>query len=209
MKFPDDLGKTVGYMGGFGSGNRQQGGRLTVGQCLQLDVEKLKTHGLFDNPAVWAWRWSTGSTVQVDTRNKGFVTLQYSTAQEEPREYNIRLEAIPQHLGGKRDWFICPSLRCNRRCKTVYLRGGYFLCRKCQRLGYLTEQASKSDYPHHQIEKIRARLGWAPGYLNGYERKPKGMHWKTYNRLISMHQMYELELNAQLASFLYRLREEK
>lgn len=189
-------------MGGFGSGNRQQGGRLTVGQCLQLDVEKLKTHGLFDRRAMWAWRWSTGSTVQVDTRNEGFVTLKYSTAQEEPREYNIRLEAIPQHLGGKRHWFICPSWWCNRRCKTVYLRSGYFLCRKCQKLGYVTEQASKSDYPHHQINKIRARLGWTPGYLNGHEAKPKGMHWKTFHRLVEQHEMRAHMLDSVLENLI-------
>lgn len=192
-------------MGGFGSGNRQQSGRLTVGECLQLDVAKLKAQGLFNKPAVWLWRWNTGGTVQVDTRNQELVLLKYSTAQDEPREYAIRLEAISQHLGGKRDWFICPSVRCNRRCKTLYLRRGYFLCRKCQRLGYVTEQATKSDYPYHQINKIRARLSWTPGYLNGHEAKPKGMHWKTFQRLVEQHEIRACMLNGMLENFIEKL----
>ena len=39
-----------------------------------------------------------------------------------------------------------------------------------------------------RAEKIRARLGWKPGFLNGPGwEKPKGMHWRTWNRLIAEH----------------------
>lgn len=195
-------------MGGLGSGNKQQSGRLTVGQCLQLDVEKLKLHGVFEESATWTWRWTNGNAVQISTSEPGWLRLGYQ-ADEKTFEYRIRIETIPQHFGGARRWFRCPNTKCARRCRTVYFRQGYFLCRKCQRLGYLTEQASKSDYPYHQINKVRRRLGWVPGYLNGHETKPKGMHWKTYDRLIQKHRVYEHILNTELESFFCRLRGEK
>lgn len=203
LNFPDDLGKKGTDMGGIGSGNRLQSGRLTVGQCLQIKVSDIKKHGLFAKPALWQWRWSKGSTITVDTRLEGWVTLKY-TVDEQAREYGIRLENIPQHLGGERVWFTCPNTRCARRCKTLYLRGGYFICRQCQNLGYVSEQASKVDQPFHRISKIRDRLRWTPGYLNGHETKPKGMHWATYNRLVQQHDKYARMLNLTMQRLILR-----
>jgi hypothetical protein len=34
-----------------------------------------------------------------------------------------------------------------------------------------------------RADKLRKRLGWEAGILNGDGGKPKGMHWKTYQRL--------------------------
>lgn len=201
--FADDLGKKAQKMGGFGSGNKQQSGRLTVGQCVQLNVSKIKKHGLLQRPAQYEWKWSTGSTLSLDTRTDGWITLEYAV-EKEPRKYRIRLEAIPQHLGGERHWFRCPNTRCGRRCKTVYLRRGYFLCRQCQRLGYVTEQASKTEQPHYRINKIRERLGWTPGYLNGHESKPKGMHWATYRRLVQQHDNCAQMLNVTILRLIER-----
>lgn len=190
-------------MGGFGSGNKRQSGRLTVGQCLQLDVTKIKAHGLFEKPSTWAWQWSTGSTVQVDTREPGWLRLEYKV-DGEARKYGIRIETIPQHLGGARKWLRCPNTRCGRRCRTLYFRRGYFLCRECQQVGYVTEQASKTDQPYYRINKIRQRLGWTPGYLNGHEWKPKGMHWKTYHQLVQQHDKCARMLNVTMQQLIHR-----
>ena len=37
---------------------------------------------------------------------------------------------------------------------------------------------------------IRRRLGWKPGILNGLGNKPKGMHWRTFERLTSDHETF-------------------
>jgi hypothetical protein len=34
-----------------------------------------------------------------------------------------------------------------------------------------------------KADKIRDRLGWMPGIVNGSGQKPKGMRWQTYWRL--------------------------
>jgi len=33
------------------------------------------------------------------------------------------------------------------------------------------------------VDKLRERLRWGPGLLNGKEWKPKWMRWRTYHRL--------------------------
>ena len=34
-----------------------------------------------------------------------------------------------------------------------------------------------------QVDKLRDRLKWEPGLLNGKQWKPKWMRWRTYHRL--------------------------
>jgi hypothetical protein len=36
-------------------------------------------------------------------------------------------------------------------------------------------------------DRIRDKLGWEPGILNGDGIKPKGMHWRTLQRLVAEH----------------------
>lgn len=38
-----------------------------------------------------------------------------------------------------------------------------------------------------QADKIRKRLAWPAGILNGEGGKPKGLHWATYRRLKAEH----------------------
>jgi hypothetical protein len=35
--------------------------------------------------------------------------------------------------------------------------------------------------------RLRARLGWEPGILNGGGEKPKWMRWRTFERLAAQH----------------------
>ena len=38
-----------------------------------------------------------------------------------------------------------------------------------------------------EFNKLRKRLGWEAGLLNGNGGRPKGMHWETYERLERRH----------------------
>ncbi len=46
---------------------------------------------------------------------------------------------------------------------------------------------SQREDPSRRADRIRERLGWEPGILNGPEGKPKGMHWRTFERLYVEH----------------------
>lgn len=49
---------------------------------------------------------------------------------------------------------------------------------------------------------IRQRMGWMPGVANLPGGKPKGMHWRTYGRLIAEHNAFA---NASMTGFDERL----
>ncbi|MDG4594674.1 MAG: hypothetical protein P9F75_03105 [Candidatus Contendobacter sp.] len=62
--------------------------------------------------------------------------------------------------------------------------GAIFACRHCYRLAYPSQREAPHDRAAQRANKIRARLGWEPGILNGPGWcKPKGMHQRTYERL--------------------------
>ena len=43
------------------------------------------------------------------------------------------------------------------------------------------------DKLFRKVAKIRHRLEWKPGIAYGHGSRPKGMHRKTYDRLVSEH----------------------
>lgn len=61
--------------------------------------------------------------------------------------------------------------------------GEIFACRHCHKLAYQSQREPGYDRAARRADKIRERLKWEPGILNGSGDKPKGMHWKTYHRL--------------------------
>jgi hypothetical protein len=69
----------------------------------------------------------------------------------------------------------------------LYAPGQYFACRQCGGLGYATQKEDAGDRASRRADKLRKRLDWEPGILNGDGGKPKGMHWKTYQRLKHHH----------------------
>lgn len=88
--------------------------------------------------------------------------------------------------GGYRAWFLCPD--CGRRVALLYLaRPGRASCRRCLALDYDSQRETKEDRAIRRYNKIRLRLGWKPGFLNGERGKPRWMHWRTFGLLRDQH----------------------
>ncbi|SDY53906.1 hypothetical protein SAMN05444340_11022 [Citreimonas salinaria] len=100
--------------------------------------------------------------------------------------YAVTLDTTRCNLGGARRWFLCPARGCGRRVAVLY-GGKVFACRHCYGLAYPSQSESASDRAARRADRIRERLGWEPGILNGYGGKPKGMHWRTFERLVTEH----------------------
>ena len=114
------------------------------------------------------------------------------TASEEERKIrdDIYFDGVDNNYGGaQRFYFVCPY--CGRRCRILYIHRVHFKCRLCARLNYYSQQVTKgTDAAADRMEKfIKNKFGvkerLSPMDAERYiPDRPKGMHTKTYNRLL-------------------------
>lgn len=178
-------------MGGFGSG--RTGGKAKADSCCSLDVNRLQRGGCLVEGWSGNWQWSRGGqpagSIVIQTHG-GHLVLSYrsrSGGEWEDVKETVRLVPIPCRYGGTRMYFECPGVvggsACARRVAKLYASGGYFLCRHCYRLAYYSQSEDRWDRLMRRANKIRARLGGAPGTATPFPARPKGMWHRTYERL--------------------------
>lgn len=184
-------------------------GRSTTENCRSLDVRRWQREGVLRAGYAGSWQWSSRGEVVASIRYRveaGRLVLLYRIREHggewEEVEEPVRLESTPCRYGGSRSWFICPIQGCGRRVAILYLGSRYFACRHCYRLAYASQRESASDRAMRRADKLRERLGWEPGILNGEGGKPKGMRWRTYERLRDQASAYaELSMRALMQRF--------
>lgn len=175
-------------MGGFGSGRRAD--RNLTTDYLRLDVRALERAGFLRPGHCGSWGWSRGGEVQASIQTEARDTnirLRYVThrdGESQQHDYAVRLVRTACNYGGQRSWFVCPC--CGQRAAILY-GGEVFACRRCYRAVYPVQRESESDRAIRRADAIRGRLGWERGILNGRGGKPKGMHWRTFFRLVAEH----------------------
>lgn len=120
--------------------------RLTVEDCLRLDVESFHRAGTFAGPSgitgsIW---WTSPYGVELGRVEYATQNHADGLAIRIPRQYPLDECLIPltttrPHLGGSRFWFVC---RCGRRVGRLYLPAGHsvFGCRACYNLTYQSAQ---------------------------------------------------------------------
>ena len=178
-------------MGGRGSGRPSSyGGKQDTSNSMPLDLRKITRKGLLVPGGSFSWQWLVndrhvaGISIRVDF-NDGMVLSYRVKSTSEVVEQRVQTQTTPCHLGGKRYWFTCPQ--CSKRVAVLYAPGRYFACRHCGGLGYATQKEGAGDRASTSADKLRKRMGWEAGILNGDGCRPKGMHWVTYQRLKSKH----------------------
>jgi len=96
--------------------------------------------------------------------------------------YDILIEKQPCHFGGTRCFFRCPIPSCNKRMRKLYRHGMIYACRKCFNLAY----RSQGVVPSYRFSLMEKKVTDKLEKLGGNQhRKPKGMHWKTFEKLKS------------------------
>ena len=176
-------------MGGSGSGRHSYRGVLDG--TRRLDVNRWNREGMFAGRESGSWVWMDEERNVVASigysASRGEVTLTYT---EEPRtedartlSYRVPVVWTPCTFGGERPWFVCPNRYCGRRAAKLYLCGGYFVCRTCTGMGYQSQREDQSGRLMLKAQRIRRRLGAGPNLSEPFPPKPKGMHWRTYERL--------------------------
>lgn len=181
-------------MGGIVSGRRwHYSANDTTNDYRALDVRRWLRDGLLTPGRAFGWQWSRDGEevaciqVRVETGRVLLIYRHRSGGGEwKDENYPVWLDWTPCNLGGQRPWFRCPARGCGRRVAILY-GGGIFACRLCYRLAYPSQRETWDDRAARRADRIRAQLGWEPGILNGEGLKPKGMHWRTYERLRAEH----------------------
>lgn len=181
-------------MGGIGSGRGLRAGTAeTTTSFRQLDVRRWQRDGFLLAGRAFGWQWTRDGeqVASINVRAEiDRVILSYrhrsGGGEWKDEEYPVRLAWTPCTYGGRRAWFLCPAAGCGR-CVAILYGGGIFACRHCYRLTYPSQREAYHDRTSRRADKIRERLGWEPGILNGSGWKPKGMRWRTFDRLRAEH----------------------
>jgi len=196
-------------MGGIGSG-RTRSWIATTDDYRSIDVRRWKREGglaphqSFD--CMWSRQGEVVSSIRVRTEpDRVILTDCYRSGGEDRKDesYPVYLDWTDCNLGGKRPWFLCPVRGCGRRVAILY-GGGIFACRHCYQLAYPSQRETGYNRMARRANRIRDKLGWEPGFLNGNGGKPKGMHWHTFERLTAQHDAFVQTSLARIAAR-YRL----
>lgn len=166
-----------------------------------LDIRRLHRAGRLTPGSPFSWQWSRGgnvvASISITVYTSASATLDYRTRKHgewENKRYDVMVDWTPCNYGGERPWWLCPC--CGRRVAVLW-GGGTYACRHCQQINYESTRTAESSKPFDRAGKIRKRLGWVPGVAHGIGDRPRGMHMKTYLRLL---QQYDVHAQATLVS---------
>ena len=199
-------------MGGLGSGRPRGSGRNTVEAHHALDADRLNRAGCLRAGWAGGWQWgdggqgaSVGLLAEPDQLHLAY-RVHVGGGEWEDIAEAVPLVRVPCRLGGTRPYFICPGgvdgIACGRRVSKLYAAGRRFRCRHCHQLAHASQGEDKWARRLRRANTVRERvlrerLGGAPGPLAPCPPKPKGMHLRTYARLLD--QLLAAELLADQA----------
>ena len=168
-------------------------GSRCTDDMLALDVRKIYQAGRLEPGShfSWQWSWAGGKPASISIRTEfGRVFLDYRNrsvnhagGEWEPMKYAVGLDWTACGYGGERVWWRCPGAGCGRRVAVLY-GGRVFECRQCHGLAYRSQREDAGDRAMRRANAGRRKLGWPAGIAFGPGPKPKGMHWRTFSRLL-------------------------
>lgn len=189
--------------GGMRYGAGRPGYRAKAEQLQRVDVREWARRGYLRGPCSFSWSWNRGGepsgSISVAVHGPDALTLRYTfTSEGHPRDVAERVAIVrtPCPYGGARPWFGCP--RCARRVAVLYLRGGYFACRRCKRVAY-------SSQSEDILDRLWRKQQWIEARLDESWRRPKGMRQSTYRLLIDKLSDLECHRDSLLCVFVQRL----
>ena len=192
------------------------GGKSTVEGCRSVDVLHWNRLGYFQSTRWFSWVWERDgervASINVETQRHSAV-LKYRIRSFDGEwsnvEQHVAIDWTPCRFGGERPWFWCSvhsgGRYCGRRVTKLYGGGRLFACRHCYRLAYASQQESVHQRGLLKSQKMRMRLGGSPSMLDEFPDKPKGMHWRTYERLCRSHDDAEERSTIGLMGLVQRL----
>lgn len=174
-------------------------------RLLSIDIRCWHRDGLLTPNRSFVWRWTcndeTVGSIQIRTEPGRLIpTYRHRSGGEDwkDKSYPVQLDWTPCHFGGERPCFLCPAMGCGRRVAILY-GGNVFACRHCYQLAYPSQREAADVRAARRADRIREKLGWDPDIVNDTSWKPKGMHWRTFERLTVEHDAFIAESLAGIA----------
>ena len=177
-------------MGGLGSGRYRLSRRETTSAYLRLDIRWLQRTGDLVPGRSTTVEWSEngepcGAITVVCESNSIVLSYNHKFGADpwKHERYRAGIDWTRCHYGGRRPWFLCPGVGCARRVAVLYC-GGIFACRKCHHLTHESQRKPALIRAIRRAQGIREKLGASANMLAPLPAKPKGMHLRTYWRLL-------------------------
>lgn len=155
----------IGTMEGGGALFAYGGGKSTLLECDHYTVYGAKEEADREIVELWGGDWSQ----------------------------TVELSRIASGFGGSRAYWLCPA--CGARVRFLYFTGDIFLCRKCSRVNYQSQQENKSDcmrFYNKGVALVERHLDRWPrfrpdgfSFCDWVPDRPKGMHETTYLRYLA------------------------
>jgi hypothetical protein len=89
----------------------------------------------------------------------------------------------------------------------LYRVGHLFACQHCLGLAYASQQEIPVRRAIRRAQKIKMKLGGSDDPLEPLPQKPRGMHWRTYERLRAQADAADAEADALLVESMPGLKE--
>jgi len=198
-------------MGGPGSGSRYRLDRKTTLEDVKhIDVRALQKSKLLKLGMTGSFQWTRKELPPIRIQfsyQQDYLKLSYRhKADDDWQLYEgfIRFDRTPCNYGGERLWFLCPC--CSRRVALVYFYRASIQCRHCHNLPYLSQQEGRINRAISRKHKLGARTFEHYDHGEGWG-KPKGIHWKTFNRLKERYWRSEMAAINEISSYLERTKE--
>lgn len=181
-------------------------------EVLQLNITKLKNWGYLESNSLksgvidWSRNGLKHSSISLKTyisENENYLELDYKY-NDQPRKYQIPLVSVPSNLGKGSIWyFLCPQTQ--KRCRKLYLIGGYFLHRTAFN-GCMYSSQTKSKV----WRQLDALLGnhfildeyYLEIYSKHFKKHYKGKPTKRYLKLLQKIARIERREISELTKFI-------
>ena len=191
-------------------------GRATCQSCISIDVRRWHREGRLDPGVSFSSSWTRGgelsASINVHTETDAVVLMyrgrSWGNAEWKSAEQRVPITWTACHFGGQRPWFVCSIYSsgryCGRRVAALYGASELFACRHCYGLAYGSQREPSYLRDVDRAQKIRIQLGGSPNMSERFPDKPKGMHWRTYDRLRHRHDLAEERSMMGLMRFIER-----
>jgi len=170
-------------------------------EALQIHISKLKGWGYLNPEQIksgtlnWSRHGESAGSISITANTRSeqpYIELDYKY-RDEPRNYKVYLTSTPSNLNKGEIWyFICPQTK--KRCRKLYLIGGYFLHREAfNGCMYETQTQSKT---YRQLDKtlgayFKSDNLYSELYEKNFKKTYAGKPTKRYLRIMEQIQKAE------------------